>query len=98
MSITFIALIMFIISFILIFIGMLIIMISSLISRKPRAKEYGESERDIESGAVIIIGPFPFAIGSRRIIKPLLILSIIFFIIIVILFFVLLYIPKLVIP
>jgi len=97
MNIMFIALTMFIISFILIFIGMLVIMISSLISRKPRAEEYN-GERGIEGGAVIIIGPFPFVIGSRRIIKPLLILSLIFFIATVILFFALLYIPKLVIP
>ncbi len=96
MNITFIAFVMFIISFILIFIGITIIMISS-ISRKLGAKGYSESEKDVESGAVIIIGPFPFAIGSRRIIKPLLLLSLIFFIAIVILFFVLLYIPKLVI-
>lgn len=97
MSVASIALIMFIASFILILIGMIVIMISSFVTRKPRAKEHTESERDIEGGAVIIIGPFPFAIGSRRIIKPLLILSLIFFIITVALFFILLYLSKLVI-
>ncbi len=98
MSITLIAFLMFTASFALIIIGMAMVLLSLLQTRKQGTEEIREGERSMEGGAVIIIGPFPFAIGSRKIIKPLLILSLAFFIIVIIIFFLFLYLSRLVIP
>lgn len=76
--------ILLIIAITIIFIGMLLILISTLFTKDRK------TERRSEIGGVIVIGPIPFAFGtSERIVKNLLIISMIFFIAILAIFIVL---------
>lgn len=75
---------LFVSAFIIMAIGMLLISISALSRYRGQERRI---EKNTEVGGVIVLGPIPIAFGtSRRIVKSLLIISIIFFIVVLTVF------------
>lgn len=73
--------VIFALAMVMIIVGMLLIFISALSARDK------EIEKRTEAGGIIILGPIPIAFGtSKKIVKSLLIISIIFFIVVLTIF------------